>query len=808
MNPNSEFPRQKLPYTKKTNAWRRSVVDWGSERTYFNYAPVRKDVVHMKINYDLLNGIIHMRDLAHYLNPDDAAGIFPPDKIQHYPIINAYLMCLRGEASARVFDWRAVVTNPNSISQMEQGKKAAFRKAVEAIVEDTTIDDDTADEQMKKVADYFIYEWQDIREIRANEILKHYSKEQNHEDIFLDGFMDVMTNGEEAYQCDIVGGEPVLHKLNLLKLRAFGMGYSNHLEDADVIIYEDYWPVGRIYDTFYDQLKPKDIEKLESMQGYDYGGGARIGAAGNYNDGYGIFNADFVTGEEGIMVKEGDIGFFFDTLDHLGGGLGSNLLPYDVAGNVRVLRVYWKSRRKVKKVKRFNPETGQEEFDFYPETYITKEDEGETEEVFWINEPWEGTKIGEDIYVNMRPRVARYNSLSNPSRCHFGIIGTVYNLNENKPFSLVDMMKPYSYLYDAVSHKLVELIASSWGKIVEMDLALKPKNWQVDKWMLFARKNKVLIKDSFNEGNKGAALGKLAGGLNNATKGVIDAGWGTDIQYYIMLLDNIDTKMAKLIGMTPQRMGQIQNRETVGGVERSTLQSSYTTDWIFQKHSDTIRRVMTAFLETAKCAFRGRNIKFRYLLSDNSISIMDIDGDEFAESDYGILVDQSNETQLLNQKLDSLAQAAVQNSVMDFASIMRLYSSRSLSEKVRLVEEAEKRMRENQERIQQQQMQQQQQLAQMQQQTEMQKMQQQDALNQRDNDTRIRVAEINAQAENLRLGVYDEQNNEKFLEAKADLERQKLELEIKKFDEELRFKEQKQRDDKEIQLKKIQANKK
>ena len=145
---------------------------------------------------------------------------------------------------------------------------------------------------------------------------------------------------------------------------------------------------------------------------------------------------------------------------------------------------------------------------------------------------------------------------------------------------------------------------------------------------------------------------------------------------------------------------------------------------------------------------------------------------------------------------------------MDFASIMRLYSSRSLSEKIRLVEDAERKMRENQERMQQQQMQQQQQLAQMQQQMEMQKMQQQDALNQRDNETRIRVAEINAQAENLRLGVYDEQNNEKFLEAKADLERQKLELEIKKFDEELRFKEQKQRDDKEIQLKKIQANKK
>ena len=807
MDLNSGFPRQKLPYSRKNEAWRRANVDWASARTYFNYAPIRKDAIHMKINYDLLNGKIHMSDVASYLNPDEAAAIFPPDKIQHYPIINAYLNCLRGEASARVFDWRAVVTNPNSISEIEENKKSAFRKAIESIVEDTSIDDDAAQEQVRKTVDFFHYEWQDLREIRANEILKHYMKEQNFEDKFLDGFMDAGAVSEEVFQCDIEGGEPVLRRLNPIKLHAFMSGSSNRIEDADVIIYEDYWSRGRIYDCYYDQLSKSAMEWLETTPDMD--GGAPLGAAGNYNDAYGMIHSNNILGEDGVMIKDDEsIGYLFDGLSHFDGGLGSDLLPYDVAGNIRVLRVYWKSRRKIKKVRRFDPVTGEELFDFYPETYVLDEAAGETEEIFWVNEPWEGTKIGENIYVNIRPRLVRYNSLDNPSRCHFGIVGTVYNLNESKPFSLVDMMKPYSYLYDAVSHKLVELIASNWGKLLEMDLAQKPKDWAVDKWMFFARKNKILIKDSFNEGNKGAATGKLAGGLNNASKGVIDASWGVDIQYYIELLDAIDVKMAKLIGMTPQRMGQIQNRETVGGVERSTLQSSYTTDWLFQKHSDTIRRVLMAFLETAKCAFRGRTVKFRYILSDNSIKLMEVDGDEFAESDYGIIVDQSNETQLLNQKLDSLAQAAVQNSVMDFASIMRLYSSRSLSEKVRLVEDAERKMRENQERMQQMQMQQQQQLAQMQQQTEMQKMQQQDALNQRDNDTRIRVAEINAQAENLRLGVYDEQNNEKFLEAKADLERQKLELEIKKFDEELRFKEQKQRDDKEVQLKKIQVNKK
>jgi len=38
---------------------------------------------------------------------------------------------------------------------------------------------------------------------------------------------------------------------------------------------------------------------------------------------------------------------------------------------------------------------------------------------------------------------------------------------------------------------------------------------------------------------------------------------------------------------------------------------------------------------------------------------MDIDGDDFAEADYGLVVDNSNGMQQLSAKLDTLAQAAL-----------------------------------------------------------------------------------------------------------------------------------------------------
>ena len=113
--------------------------------------------------------------------------------------------------------------------------------------------------------------------------------------------------------------------------------------------------------------------------------------------------------------------------------------------------------------------------------------------------------------------------------------------------------------------------------------------------------------------------------------------------------------MGDVAGISRQREGQTSSRETVGGVERATLQSSHITEWLFITHDDVKRRVLEALLETTKVALKGRTKKFQYILSDMSMKVMNIDGDEFAECDYGLVVDNSPQTQLLESKLETLA---------------------------------------------------------------------------------------------------------------------------------------------------------
>jgi hypothetical protein len=788
------LPPQQLPFNRKNKAWRKRHLDWADNKTFFNYSPVRKSVIHKKINYDLLNGKLHMSDMEVVLNPEGIKAGFIPDRIQHYPIMNSKLNILRGEESKRVFDYKVIVTNPNAISEIEDNKKNELLQRLRTLIADTSISEEEFNQELEKLNYYYTYEWQDFREIRANALINHYTKEYDIPLLFNEGFMDAMTVGEEIYQCDIIGGEPTIERVNPLKIRVFKSGYSNRIEDADIIILEDYWSPGRVIDTYYDVLSKKDMEYIEHIP--DHVSQASIDSMDNIDERFGFVNNNMV-GEE--MSSNG---FYFDPLNLFSDSISNSLLPYDLAGNIRVLRMYWKSRRKIKKVKSYDLETGEEIYNFYPETYIINKDLGEEEKIFYINEAWEGTKIGTDIYVNMRPRVVQYNRLSNPSRCHFGIVGSIYNLNESRPFSLVDMMKQYNYLYDVIHDRLNKLMAKNWGKILRLDLARVPKGWDIEKWIYYAKANGLAVEDSFKEGNIGASSGKLAGALNNASSGVIDAEFGNSIQQQINLLEFIKLEMSEVAGITRQREGQISNRETVGGVERATLQSSHITEWLFVIHDGVKKRAIECFLETAKIALKGRKKKFSYILSDGTNMIVDIDGDEFAEADYGLVVDNSRGTQELSQKLDILAQAALQNKILSFSTIMKLYGSSSLAEKQRLVERDEQLMQERSSQAQQQQLETQQQIAQMEAQQRQAELQQKEQANIRDNETKILVAQIQKEDND---GIKEYEFSE---EARANL----LEK-IREFDEKLKLDkdklkldERKHRDD--IALKRKTMNEK
>jgi len=674
------MPRQRLPYKKKNKEWRISCVDYSDRHSFYNNERVRKSLQNKIINLNMYNGIIDVRDLTNVVNPHHIDASFVPDNIPHHPILVPKIDLLVGEEIKRRFDWSVIVTNPDAISKKEEDKKAFLAQKLTEFLQ-ANYSDEELKAKMEELGKHMKYTWQDIREKTANQILKHYSQEQKFSRTFNDGFKDALIFAEEIYQCDIIHDEPVMIKLNPLKVHSVRSGNSDRIEDSSIIIIQDHWSPHKIIDVYHDELKPEDIDYIMEY--------TTTSSKGSYSDdqnNHVLLRDALNTGVEGM----------YDTIFNLaelnGHFFGSNYT--DDTGNIRVLKVFWKSIKQVKKIKYYD-EYGNEQYKVMSEEYIPNPALGEESTSMWVNEWWEGVKVGKDIYLNIKPRKVQYNRLQNPSICHPGIVGQIYNTNQSKAVSLVDRCKNYQYMYDVIWDRLNKAISTNYGKIFELDIAKVPENWEIDKWMHFAVVNKIAVIDSFKEGNQGAATGKLAGSMNTQGGRVMDMETGSYIQQHIQLLEFIKMEMGEIAGVTAQRQGQIENRETVGGVERSVNQSSHITEYWFMLHEQCKIRVLETFLETAKIALKGNNKKVQYILDDQAIQILNIEGDDFAEQDYGLVITTSSKTQELEQMIKQNAQAFLQNGG-GMSTIMDIYFSPSLMDMRRKLEEAEEQMHQRQ----------------------------------------------------------------------------------------------------------------
>jgi len=674
------MPRQKLTYSQKGKTWRKDNVDHADKFSFYNNERTRQTLRNRIINLNLYNGIVSPYDIVTTLNPQEIDAEFISKQIPHHPIMVPKIDVLIGEEINRPFDWFFTVTNPDAISKKEEEKTKLIKEQLISIIQ-RGLSEEEAQQELSKFNKYLKYSFQDSRERMVNHLMKHYYTELDFDKKFNEGMKDAFINAEEIYQCDIVSGEPTFEKLNNLKVHTVRSSNSSKVEDADLIVIEDHWSPGKIIDTFYDELKGSEIDTIT-----DYS---------TSNNGKSKYTTD---DENHLLLRDDDtdmVNNFLNIAEINGHQFTSEYI--DSAGNIRVLRVYWRSQKKIFKLK-FYDEFGEKDYRYVSEEYIPNEDLGEETTTYWVNEWWEGTKIGKDIYIRMRPKPVQYNRLSNPSKCGSGIVGEIYNTNQGRAVSLVDKMKNYQYLYDVIWSRLNTAIAKNLGKILLLDMSLIPAGWEPEKWIAQATKLGIGVIDGFKEGNAGASQGKLAGQMNGTNTRAIDLETGNYIQQHINLLEFIKNEMGVIAGISSQREGEVSNRETKGGIERAVTQSSHITEWWFMKHEDVKKRCLSTFLETAKIALKDNKKKLQSITDDMSIQIIDIDGNEINEADYGLVVTTSMNVKKVKDTLDTLAQAFLQNGG-SYSTVIDIMTSQSLADIRKKIENAEDEMNERNAKI-------------------------------------------------------------------------------------------------------------
>ncbi len=152
------LPPQMLSFSKKDKSWRKQHLDWADKRTYFFGNTIRNSLIKKRINYNLINGMLDMRDVELILNPDSINALYVPDAVQHFPIMNSKLHVLQGEESRRRFDFRVIVSNPNSISEVENNKMEALKATINTMIQDEGMSEDQFAAELEKTAYYYDYQ--------------------------------------------------------------------------------------------------------------------------------------------------------------------------------------------------------------------------------------------------------------------------------------------------------------------------------------------------------------------------------------------------------------------------------------------------------------------------------------------------------------------------------------------------------------------------------------------------------------------------------------------------------------------------
>ena len=759
------FPDQfKTEKEKQDESWIKNTMDYFSNKAYSEYIKNRDTFVK---NYDLMKGILRMEDF--YQEPEVrsftdvlTADLELPAYVKHYSIITTPVNELVGEISKRPDAFKVKAFDDDSQSEelqfktdvlnnyvMSQARQKIYEKAAMEGVE--LSEEDAEKMTMEQVQDQ-LDNYTSIAEKWANHILTCQKAEFNLKEKSEDAFRDLCISAREFY-----------HIYEDNSKLGFNIEVANPKNTWFLTTPDRKWisdPTGRAQGAYaagtvqvmelseiiesVPDLTKEEIDHLRSSL-QDYGLiNVRESNLGNPEATPGQDSVMYDTFDPLVlqtrMLIESEMKENNDGLkDFL--GLTNNVSSFGY--KYVVVRSYWISKKKIGKLI-YLDEMGNEQSMLVDETY--KAGTIPTEQSLewgWINQWYQGTKIGPDIY-HIKP----FNLLN-----YCPIIGTTYEVKNTEAKSLVDLMKPFQVIYNVCMNQLYKLLEKEVGKVQLMSLRHIPipkdgdAQDALDIWEMEARNRGVVFIDDSPENLKAPSS------FNQFT--ALDLTRTQEIQSRYTLAQQIKNECWELVGMSKQRLGSISASESATGTNAAIQQSYSQTEPLFVAHEYVLGQLYQAIIDAALYVESAKpQSTLSYITGEGEAAFVQVNGSDLKFRDLKVfLTNRPEDTQMFNE-LRQLSQAVIQNGGTLY-EIIELYSTKSIREMKKVFKDMRDRQIAQQEQatqLQQQQLQQQQEQAQatLQQATEMKQADQahEDYQNQLDRINKKEIALIQAYGRN------------------------------------------------------------
>ena len=666
----AHIPKQRVPLSQKDEKWKKDCVDAFINLSKFGISERR---AYLRSLYDYYNGVIDEEDYNYVLKPYGKTRKNFPTKLRNYPIIKPIIDLLLGEKSKRPLEYTVTVQNADAISQKEEQLQNLLLNNIRTqflneLIKQGQVEGEPQEVPLpKQIQEEFNRSYVDSRAIRGQHALNYIMNQQEIYDKFQKQFFHFLIAGECYSHKGVRRNEPFYEVINPLDVDFDKDPDIDFVEDGDWAIIRKFSHASTIVDAYGEFLTADQILELESP-------------THTSAEAYLLYRAEASGADDNIY---------------------RNRL-------IEIVTVYWKSRKRIGFLTYIDPNTGTQEVREVDETFkLTaemKEQMGATLEWEWVNEVWEGIRIDRRFYIKMNPVATQRTSLDNPSICKLPINGRKYSDINSQAISLVSLGIPYQLNYNIYKYRMELAIARSKDIVAQFDINMIPKNWDMDKFMYYVEGTGIAWVDYNKEGIQ----------LSPQHQSVLDMSIKT-ISQYLTLLESIMVEWEKLSGVNRQRQGSVGMYEGKGTSQQAIVQSSHITEDIFRKFSNFEQRELQGLIDYSKVAWINGK-KGMFVMPDNTLAELDVEGLGHLESEYGIFVSDAGKDVEKLQAIRGFAQAAVQNGLPMSAaiSIFESDSFPQIKDKIRQAEKAQEELQKAQQEAQAQQGQQQMQIQQTQ----------------------------------------------------------------------------------------------
>jgi len=289
---------------------------------------------------------------------------------------------------------------------------------------------------------------------------------------------------------------------------------------------------------------------------------------------------------------------------------------------------------------------------------------------------YKGTRIGQDIYVDMGKDEDVIRSVENPYECFNSINGTYYSDRNGKPYSLVLATAGLQDKYDILHFHRDNLIANSGSKGDWVDVSNLPTflgqtpEERLLKFMAYKKQGLAPINTA-QEG-RGANHNTVFSGFDNTVP-------GQAIQAIQLVIQQTEDTCSAITGVFRELLGGIEQTDAVSNVAVGVRQSAIITKQYYQVMDSITTELLIDAINACKESYRDGMVG-SLILGDKMQKIFSISPEHFCFTDYDVHIADSGDMVKDMQKIEQITMELIKGGQVDMDIILEGISAESMTE--------------------------------------------------------------------------------------------------------------------------------